>query len=177
MTVPPHERETAVLMTVDVPALEAVYHDEFPAFHALGVPLHVTLLYPFVPPGEVEAALPVLAAVLARHRRFDYSLTELRTFPRTVWVAPEPAAPFVALTRAIETAFPGTLHWGGTFDEVIPHVTLADMIDEGRLDETLARIRPRVEPLLPLTLVADEAVVLVEQPDGRAGIAARLPLG
>lgn len=174
---PPEERETAVVVAVDVAALETVYRVEFPAFHALGVPLHVTLLYPFVPPDELDAALPRLADVLCAHRRFDFVLSELQTFARTVWVAPEPAAPFVRLTRAIEAAFPETPHWGGAFEEVIPHVTLVDGLEESVLEETLARLRSVVEPLLPVTLSADEVVVLAEQADGRMPVVARLPLG
>jgi 2'-5' RNA ligase len=174
--VPPEERETAVVIVVEVPELVRIYRDAFPAFHALGVPLHLTLLYPFVRPDELDGALPRLAAVLAGHRRFDFALTTLRTFPRTVWLAPEPATPFVELTRAIEAEFPETPAWGGAFDEVIPHVTLVDGVDESALDDRLQRLRAAVEPLLPVQLTAAEAVVLAEQEDGHMQVTARLPL-
>ena len=174
--VPAEERETAIVIAVDVPALDAVYREEYPAFHALGIPLHVTLLYPFVRPDELDVALPRLAQVLEAHERFDFALTELKTFPRTVWVAPVPAAPFVALTHALESEF-GTSHMGGAFEEVIPHVTLVDGLEESRLDETVKRLRPVVEPLLPVALAADEVVVLAEQEDGRMPIVARASLG
>jgi 2'-5' RNA ligase len=173
--VSPEERETAVVIVVDVADLDTVYREEFPSFHALGIPLHVTLRYPFVRPGDLDAALPRLAEVLKKHHRFDFTLTELKTFPRTVWVAPEPAAPFVALTEAIEAAFPETPH--RVFAEVIPHVTLVDGLEESRLGETVQRLRPVVEPLLPVTLSADAVVVLAEQEDGRMPIVARLPIG
>ena len=175
--VPPEEREIAVVIAVDVADLDSIYREEFPAFHALGIPLHVTLLYPFVGPGELDAALPRLAEVVEEHSRFEFTLTELKTFPRTVWVAPDPAAPFIALTKAIEAAFPETPHAGAAFAEVIPHVTLVDGLEESRLEETVQRLRPVVEPLLPVTLSADAVVVLAEQKDGRMPIVARLPLG
>ena len=173
--VPAEERETAVVIVVDVAGLDAVYREEFPAFHSLGIPLHATLRYPFVRPDHLDAALPRLTEVLKKHHRFDFSLTELKTFPRTVWVAPDPAAPFIALTEAIEAAFPETSQ--REFAEVIPHVTLVDGLEESRLEETVQRLRPVVEPLLPVTLSADEVVVLAEQQDGRMPIVARLPLG
>ena len=173
--VPPEERETAVVIVVDVAGLDAVYREEFPAFHSLGIPLHATLRYPFVRPDDLDAALPRLTDVLKKHRRFDFSLTKLKTFPRTVWVAPDPAAPFIALTEAIEAAFPETPQ--RAFAEVIPHVTLVDGLDEARLEETVQRLRPVVEPQLPVALRADEAVVLAEREDGRMPIVARLPLG
>jgi 2'-5' RNA ligase len=175
--VPGEERETAVVVVVDVPELAVIYREAFPTFHALGIPLHVTLLYPFVRPEELDEILPRLADVVRAHSPFDYRLTALRTFPRTVWLAPEPAEPFVRLTRAIEGAFPLTPHWGGAFEEVIPHVTLVDGLEEGAVEGTLQRLRALVAPLLPVRLVADEAVVLAEREDGRWTTTATLPIG
>jgi 2'-5' RNA ligase len=175
--VPPDERETAVVIVVGVENLQLVHRDAFPAFHERGIPLHVTLLYPFVRPDQLDSALPRLAEVLVQHPSFDFTLTALKTFPRAVWLAPEPAAPFVRLTGAIEAAFPETPHWGGVFDDVIPHATLVEGVDEVRLEETLARLRSLVEPMLPVVCSADEVVVLAEQEDGRMPAAARLPLG
>lgn len=175
--VPSVKRETAVVIVVDAAELEAVYRHEFPSFHALGIPLHVTLLYPFVRPDELDAALPRLADVLAQQSPFDFALTQLRSFPRTVWVAPEPVEPFVALTRAIEATFPETAHWGGAFEEVIPHATLVDGLEESRLAETMQRLRPVVEPLLPVSLSAHEVAVLAEQEDGQMPVVARVAIG
>ena len=85
--------ETAVVIVVDAPELEAIYRDSYPAFAELGIPLHVTVLYPFAPPERLESALPGLRTALSRHESFRYELTELRTFPRAIWIAPEPADP------------------------------------------------------------------------------------
>ena len=173
---PPAVRhETAVVVVVDIPALGAIHRDSYPVFAELGIPLHVPLLYPFVAPAELDEALPPLRALLARHERFEFSLTNLRTFPGAVWVAPEPAAPFRALTEAIYAAFPESPPYGGEFAEVIPHMTLAEA-EEAALESTLARLRPRVDPLLPVKVAADEATVLAEQEDGQWIVAARLPL-
>jgi hypothetical protein len=156
--------ETAVVIVVDEPGLAGIYRSFFPGFAALGIPLHITLLYPFVPPDALEAALPDLAAVIARYERFAFTLTDLRTFPR-------------ALTGAIETAFPAYPHWGGQYAEAIPHMTLVDGVEEDALLSTLARLRQQTEPILPVVLVADEVTVLAEREDGHMVIAARLPLG
>jgi 2'-5' RNA ligase len=168
--------ESAVVVAVDVPELETIYRNSYPAFAALGIPLHVTLLYPFAEPEELSSTLPLLRETLARHEPFTFELTEPRTFPRTVWLAPEPAAPFVALTQAIEAAYPQYPHWKGKFEEVIPHVTLSDGVEENELEPTFRRLRTLVEPLLPLRLTADEATVLAEQPGGDWIVAARIPL-
>jgi 2'-5' RNA ligase len=168
--------ETAVVIVVNVRELQTIYRDSYPAFAELGIPLHVTLLYPFATTGELGSALPLLREVLAYHEQFAFELAEFRTFPRTVWLAPEPAAPFVALTRAIEAAFPQYPHWEGQFEDVIPHLTLADGLEENELEPTLRRLRTLVEPLLPIKLAANEATVLAEQQGGHWVAAARLPL-
>lgn len=167
--------ETAVVVVTDVPALTAVYRDSYPLLAGLGIPLHVTLLHPFVAPDELDAALPRLRAALAGHERFDFSLERLRTFPRAVWVAPEPAEPFRALTAAIHAAFPLHPPYAGKYPDVIPHVTLA-YVEEAQLASTLAALRTRVEPLLPVAVTAREVTVLAERADGRWFAAARLPL-
>ena len=168
--------ETAVVMTVGVAALEAIHRVSDETFAGRGVPPHVTLLYPFVPINELESALPLLQAVVGRQERFTFELSKLSTFPRTIWLAPEPAAPFVALTKAIEAAFPKYPHFEGEFAEVIPHLTLVDGLDAAELGPTLARLRALVEPLLPLKVAADQATVLAERPSGRWVPAAQLPL-
>lgn len=139
-----------------------------------GVPLHVTLVYPFVPPEELPAALPRLGAVVAGHKPFAFELTELRTFPEHVWIAPEPAAPFRALASSIESAFPDYPHGMGEFAEVIPDATLA-RVGEGGLDESLARLGARVDPFLPMRTSVEEVTVLIG--NGQWSVAAQLPLG
>ena len=40
-----------------------------------------------------------------------------------IWLAPQPAEPFRALTRAVPTAFPDYPPYGGGYDDVVPHLT------------------------------------------------------
>jgi hypothetical protein len=48
-------------------------------------------------------------------------------------------------------------------------------VDEPELDESLARLRSQVDPILPVRLVAEEAVVLAG--NGHWSAVARLALG
>jgi len=41
-------------------------------------------------------------------------------------LAPRPDAPLRALTRAVCTAFPGYLPYGGAHDDPVPHLTIGD---------------------------------------------------
>ncbi len=93
-----------------------------------GVPAHVTVLYPFVPPHELDDAVVVrLGAVLAGTTAFDCAFARCSWFgDRVLWLAPEPAEPFRDLTTALVAAFPGHLPYGGAFDDVVPHLTVGE---------------------------------------------------
>ena len=89
----------------------------------------------------------------------------METFEEVVWLAPEPVERFRALMASVHSAFPACPPYGGLHDEVIPHATLAEVEPEG-LEATLAQVRSRVEPLLPLAQAADALTLLVEdEPD------------
>ena len=94
---------------------------------------HVTVLYPFVPPEQSTAAvLGKAAAAVASVQNFDCQFTGTGWFgDQAVWLAPEPASPFVALTAAVHAAFPQCPPFGGAFAEVIPHLTIGDRPEGG----------------------------------------------
>ncbi|HET8751340.1 MAG TPA: 2'-5' RNA ligase family protein [Gaiellaceae bacterium] len=112
------------------------------------LPPHVTVLVPC--PGDVAA----IAEVLSAFGPFNVAFPRLERFPEILWLAPEPAEPFVAMTEAMVDRFPGYPPYGGIHDDIVPHLTVA----EAELDDTAARI----EPLLPLRS-RTESVVLYER--------------
>ena len=116
------------------------------------LPAHVTVLYPA--PGDVVALTEVLGPFVP----FEVTFAALDRFPGILWLAPEPAEPFVALTEAVVERFPSFPPYGGRYPSIIPHLTVA----ASALDETAAL----VEPLLPLRSCVD-AVALYESADGR----------
>lgn len=132
----------------------AVPFDGLP-FEKVGVandlPLHVTVLFPS--PGDVAAIVDVLAPFGA----FDVAFERLDRFPGTLWLAPEPAEPFAALTDAMVARFPEWQPYGGRYSTVTPHLTVA----QASLEETAALL----EPLLPLHSRA-ESVVLYRRAGG-----------
>jgi 2'-5' RNA ligase len=98
-----------------VGALRSRYDDA----DATGIPAHITLLFPF---GDREDGL---AEVFARYEPFEFALTEVRRWPGALWLAPEPAEPFVELTRAIVERYPEYPPYEGAHAQVIPHLTVA----------------------------------------------------
>src|SRR5512142_3588495 len=75
---------------------------------SVGVPPHVTLAFPFVAPGFLDHVLvDELRTVAAAAAPFEVVLRSFGRFPRVLWLAPEPVAPFAALHERIHAAFPG----------------------------------------------------------------------
>ncbi|HZQ15923.1 MAG TPA: 2'-5' RNA ligase family protein [Gaiellaceae bacterium] len=88
-----------------------------------GMPAHVTVLFPFLPPDELDEE--ALAALLARFPGFDVVFDRLERFDDgTPWLRPAPSAPFVDLTAAVWQRWPDSPPYEGAFDEVIPHLTV-----------------------------------------------------
>jgi hypothetical protein len=121
-----------------------------------GIPAHVTLLYPC--PEEIAVIGDVVAAVPA----FDVEFGELRRFPGTLWLAPDPVQPFVDLTEALVERFPEWLPYGGEFAEIVPHLTVAQ-----GAGVTLDTAEEAVASRLPLRGRVREAVLFGEVEPGR----------
>jgi 2'-5' RNA ligase len=156
-------RESALL--VPVPEAEpCVQRHRFrhDSVALLGIPAHITVLYPFMPPDELSGReADAVRQVLADFPEFPFRLTRLSHFPEgATYLAPEPAAPFVDLTMAIAERFPAYPPYGGAYADVIPHLTVAQSPDApaGELAE--------IERHLPIPCVAREVSLMLEGDDG-----------
>lgn len=119
----------ASAFVIRVPEAEAcvgTLRRRFDASFKLGVPAHITVLAPFMPPECItDAVLERAQAALATVAAFSFELVEVRRFPTTAYLAPEPAEPFVSLTESLVRSFPAYPPFGGEFETVIPHLTVA----------------------------------------------------
>ena len=129
------------------------------------MPAHVTLLYPFVERRsldrervreveEVVSTFPSFAFVLAATSYFEGD-------ERVLYLAPDPAAPFAKLTEALVARFPDFRPYGGRYDDVVPHVTVA----QGDA-AVLEAIEEEVRTAVPIHAHAREAW-LMEYVDAR----------
>jgi hypothetical protein len=157
MAEPVTDRETAVL--VPVPAAERVvspHRSRLDGAAALGVPAHVTVLFPFVPPPLITpGVVDALATAVATVSAFGCEFGATSWFGEDVlYLAPRPDEPFRALTRAVCGAFPGYLPYGGAFADTIPHLTVGERErGGGRPSGGVAELRvaeAAVRPLLPV---------------------------
>ena len=91
----------------------------------LGVPAHVTLLHPFMAPERIDAdVLAAIRAIVAAVQPFAFRLDEVGRFPEALFLAPDPAAPFIELTRRLVAAFPAYPPYGGRHPSIVPHLTV-----------------------------------------------------
>jgi hypothetical protein len=156
-------RETALI--VPVPEAEAAV-GELRAQHdwaaARGVPAHITILYPFAPPDEIDEA--AIAEVLAPFGSFEFELASLEHWDEPVtYLAPVPAEPFGELTNAVWARWPTYPPYEGAHDVVVPHLTVGN-----------AHLEPELE--LPIACRAREVTLIEEADDGRCGTRRSYPL-
>ena len=93
--------ESALLVTVAAaePAV-ARHRSRLDTSAAVGVPAHITVLYPFLPPDLIDADThATLARLFASVPGFPFTLDQTRWFPDPVlWLGPSDPARFSALT-------------------------------------------------------------------------------
>jgi 2'-5' RNA ligase superfamily len=150
--------ETAIIVAVAAvePAV-ARYRQALDHSAVWGVPAHVTVLYPFVPPAEITATTVAdVRAAVSAVSAFDCSFPRLEWFGDDVlWLAPEPDGPFRDLTTAVWRRFPDRPPYGGAFPDVIPHLTIGTTRAASRLQ--LQRAATDLASALPIAARIDRA--------------------
>ena len=147
--------ESALVILTPLPAAIERIRQRYDPAAALGVPAHVTIMYPFLPPADITGGVnQELKALAGQHPRFRYRLGGLLDWPDDVLVlAADPASAFHALTTAVHDIW-GLDPYAGQIpiDEIVPHVTvgrglpvtarrqLADLSMEGFTDANAAAL-------------------------------------
>lgn len=128
-----------------------------------GVPAHVTVLYPFLPPQRInEQALAVLRETFAEIPRFDVALTHVGWFgDAVVWLAPQPDRPFRDLTEAVWQRFPEAPPYAGAHSDVVPHLTIGHDAAKPVLSHAAATISAH----LPINAAIDRVRLIAGTPD------------
>lgn len=139
----------------------------------LGIPAHVTLLFPFVPADELTSEVEErLARLLGENEPFDVTFPRTARFPDVLYLEPQPSEPFAELTVAIAAEWPEHPPYEGEHETVIPHLTVAESEDE----ELLERITREVQTGLPLHSRVSRAQLYVEDSAHRWHEHSELPL-
>jgi hypothetical protein len=165
----PSPRESALLVPVESAAeLVRAWQDAPPA---ATVPPHITVLYPFVPAARIDGKIErEVAAVATAIPPFAYRLAAVGRFPSTLYVAPEPAAPFIDLTETFVRYWPEYPAYGGVYDDVVPHLSVVDSPEPEGAADAIARE-------LPIETEATELWLMIESDDATWRLLRRFPLG
>src|SRR5919108_4195255 len=126
--------ETALIIAVpEAEALVGPFRERHDPSASAGCPAHITLLYPFKPPHEIDADVLVgLHRCLAGFAPFSFTLVGTRRFPGVLYLSPEPAEPFRQLTVALWERHPETPPYGGRHPDIGPHLCIAQLAVENR---------------------------------------------
>jgi len=168
-------RESALIIPVpEAEALVGAWREQYDDSARTGVPAHVTVLYPFLPPEEVTPAdVEQLAALFATAPATRFALVAVRRFSRGVlYLAPEPEGFLRELTRRTWALYPHRPPYGGVFRDVIPHLTVAQIPDQSVLDA----VEVEVSRGLPIAAHATEAWLMLQNGEGRWQAGHRFPL-
>ncbi|WP_128382464.1 2'-5' RNA ligase family protein [Streptomyces cavernae] len=129
------------------PAVRA-WRDRLDPSAPAGVPAHVTVLFPFLHESLIDdGAYAAIGEVIGRHRPFDARFERCGRFPGILYLVPDPDLPFRQLTQAVAERWPETPPFGGQFDEVVPHLTIA----QGQGDAVLKEAEADLRGWLPVT--------------------------
>ena len=132
----------------------------------MGVPAHITLLFPFMEPSLVSAEVAQdCSTVLESQKAFSFELRSVGRFPATAYLVPQPAEPFIELTQALCRAFPAYSPFRGEFPSIIPHLTVAHG-NAVEADAAATALSAILQSSGPVSSVCS-SVVLIENSSGR----------
>jgi 2'-5' RNA ligase len=175
---PKPEPQSALVILV--PAAEELV-GRFRAAHdpaaAAGVPAHITTLFPFQQPMQIDAmTIERLRACFRAHKPFGFELVGIKRFPGLIYLAPEPEDSLKALSVAAWKAFPEYPPYEGKHSDIIPHLTVAQEVDEQTLGRIESDFKVVAERFLPLPAKATE-VALMDNSNGPWKVVATFTLG
>jgi 2'-5' RNA ligase len=162
-------------LIVTVPEAEPLVHEWRLRYDsaAIGIPAHITLIFPFVPADELSPELSgELRELFGGQPAFSFSLPRVARFPEVAWLAPEPAEHFRHLTELLAARYPAFPPYEGIHDDVVPHLTVGRG-DAAFQDEVEAALTPH----LPISAHAGEVTLIVEDESGRWRTGERFSLG
>lgn len=166
--------ETGLVLAV--PALQGfVERHRYPSdmTGSLGIPAHVTVLYPWVHGPLEDGVLDRCAQVVSDVGPVRMTFRRVATFPQgVVYLVPEPEDRLRELTQLLVQAYPDCVPYGGEFPDPQPHLT----VTTGPPEELGLLEAKALADLAPTECTVSTLSVLEQQPDGRWRIARELPL-
>jgi 2'-5' RNA ligase len=153
---------TALVMLVpEAEALVGPFRSRYDPVAPLGMPPHVTILFPFL--AERDLSPEVLARLeghFAGFAPFDYELRETGVFPGVLYLKPEPRTRFSQIITATSAIFPALEPYGESRFEPTPHLTVAHAETDARLREIRAEFEGSLSRHGPVRGTASEVTLM-----------------
>jgi len=157
-------------LDIHVPEIEplvAAFRARFDPSAAAGMPAHITINYPFVPGVNPDKNLyQALSDLFSKIDSFTFDFHRFDRFPDVIYLSPEPEAPFIQLIASVATRFPDSLPYGGAFDSVVPHLTIAHAEDEKLLESIEGQLVELAPQHIPMSIQVEQ-VWLMDNRTGR----------
>ena len=161
------ETSLTLVLADQNPAFAAAHDELYPERVPEGIPLSLTLLYPFAAPSEVEDHRETLRSFFGSHPRFEFELAGLAQWEESgaVYAVPDPEQPLRDLMRALWRLFPQFPPYSEVGGDPPPHASLTLTGGDDHA-AALDRVERRLEGLLPARFQISEVTLMEEvEPD------------
>ena len=170
--------DATTALVVPIPEAEPLvgsYRSRHDPSGAWGMPAHVTILTPFVPPARLDdPILAELAALFADMPKLSCRFEKTGHFPGVLYLAPEPVDGFREMTKRLVERYPECPPYAGAHKDVVPHLTVL----HDCADCLCQRVAPCLEAELPLAAQVTEVMLYQGGNEDPGWIRrARFPLG
>lgn len=171
------KRQSILLVPVlSVEPLVKKLRDAYDPGSLFGIPPHITVLFPFINPDEINAQdINKLKSITSEANGFSFALQLINTFPGVIFLEPSERKKFSQLTEDVVKAFPTYLPYGGKFTEINPHLTIGHELGE-RFDQAVEDTKREIGDRLPIEATAQE-IWLMESENGSWTVREKFPLG
>lgn len=171
-----NEDSALILHIPEVEDLVEPFRRQWDPTAQLGVPAHITLLYPFLPSSQINSLeISKLERLFVQVPAFHLTFSETRRWPDVLYLHPSPPEPVKALMNLLFENYPLLPPYGGEIADPTPHLTIAQMSDARRLDESNLQFNQAALTRLPIQARVRE-VCLIQKHPVRWEIAHRIPL-
>ena len=164
-----NQRSVEAALDIHIPEIEplvAAFRDEYDPSATEGMPAHITINYPFIPGVNPDKNLyKALSDLFAKIDSFTFTFSQFGRFPGVIYLSPEPEAPLIQMIDRVAAHFPESPPYGGEFDKVVPHLTIAHAQDKKLLESIEGHLAKLAPQHLPMSIRVEQVWLM----DNRAG--------
>lgn len=166
------------IILIPVPVADPIvgkWREKYDEVALHGIPSHITLLFPFKDPKEInEAITNNLESLFSKVRKFSFTLDTINTFPGVVYLEPKQREKFIELTEEIVKIFPENPPYEGKYPSINPHLTISQLSKFQDTDRIKKEISTEIQSKLPVKTLAEE-VWLMEENKGEWSLRVKFP--